>query len=160
MVFEDLSDEHSIPHAHLSDRKLEVFRLLVAGKRVNEIADQLIISNKTVSSHKKRLMEKNAFLQHGGFNALRRSAQIVRRGQSGLTAFGKLKLSLGPRLLPVTIACFRVSYPAKMPPSLNLVLHNKPQFGVLYPSTTGKIASLKICRIATLHVVGSNEEFE
>lgn len=61
MVFEDLSDEHSIPHAHLSDRKLEVFRLLVAGKRVNEIADQLIISNKTVSSHKKRLMEKMHF---------------------------------------------------------------------------------------------------
>lgn len=61
MVFEGLSDEHSIPHAHLSDRELEVFRLLVAGKGVNEIADQLIISNKTVSSHKKRLMEKMHF---------------------------------------------------------------------------------------------------
>lgn len=61
MVFEGLSEEHSIPHAHLSDRELEVFRLLVAGKGVNEIADQLIISNKTVSSHKKRLMEKMHF---------------------------------------------------------------------------------------------------
>lgn len=61
MVFEGLSEEHSIPHTHLSDRELEVFRLLVAGKGVNEIADQLIISNKTVSSHKKRLMEKMHF---------------------------------------------------------------------------------------------------
>jgi len=30
----------------------------VAGKRVNEIAEQLIISNKTVSTHKLHLMEK------------------------------------------------------------------------------------------------------
>lgn len=42
----------------LSTRELEVFSLLVAGKRVNEIADQLIISNKTVSTHKLNLMEK------------------------------------------------------------------------------------------------------
>lgn len=61
MVFEGLSNEQSVPHAHLSDRELEVFRLLVVGKGVNEIADQLIISNKTVSSHKKRLMEKMHF---------------------------------------------------------------------------------------------------
>lgn len=45
-------------HALLSDREFEVFRLLVAGKRVNEIADQLAISNKTVSTHKQHLMEK------------------------------------------------------------------------------------------------------
>lgn len=42
----------------LSDRELEVFRLLVAGKGVNDIAEQLCISNKTVSTHKTRLMEK------------------------------------------------------------------------------------------------------
>jgi len=46
------------PHALLSDRELEVFRLLAAGKGVNEIAEQLCISNKTVSTHKTRLMEK------------------------------------------------------------------------------------------------------
>lgn len=46
------------PHTLLSDRELEVFRLLAAGKGVNEIAEQLCISNKTVSTHKTRLMEK------------------------------------------------------------------------------------------------------
>lgn len=46
------------PHALLSNREFEVFRMLVAGKRVNEIADQLAISNKTVSTHKLHLMEK------------------------------------------------------------------------------------------------------
>lgn len=45
-------------HAALSDREHEVFRLLVSGKSVNEIADELSISNKTVSTHKMRLMEK------------------------------------------------------------------------------------------------------
>ncbi len=45
-------------HMSLSDRELEVFRLLVAGKGINDIAGQLCISNKTVSTHKTRLMEK------------------------------------------------------------------------------------------------------
>jgi DNA-binding NarL/FixJ family response regulator len=45
-------------HTHLSDRELEVFRLLVGGHGVNDIAGQLCISNKTVSTHKTRLMEK------------------------------------------------------------------------------------------------------
>lgn len=46
------------PHASLSNREFEVFRLLVAGKRVHEIANLLAISNKTVSTHKLHLMEK------------------------------------------------------------------------------------------------------
>lgn len=45
-------------HNMLSDREYDVFRMLVAGKRVNEIAEQLSISNKTVSTHKLHLMEK------------------------------------------------------------------------------------------------------
>jgi DNA-binding NarL/FixJ family response regulator len=52
-----LPDQREL-HAQLSGRELEVFHLLVMGKRVNEIADQLIISNKTVSTHKLNLMEK------------------------------------------------------------------------------------------------------
>lgn len=47
-----------LPHARLSDREFDVFRLLTAGHSSNEIADQLAISNKTVSTHKTRLMEK------------------------------------------------------------------------------------------------------
>jgi DNA-binding NarL/FixJ family response regulator len=46
------------PHSLLSNREFEVFGLLISGKSVNEIATQLAISNKTVSTHKVRLMEK------------------------------------------------------------------------------------------------------
>ena len=52
------STKLQLPHASLSDRELDVFRLLVAGMGVNEIAAKLCISHKTVSTHKARLMEK------------------------------------------------------------------------------------------------------
>jgi DNA-binding NarL/FixJ family response regulator len=46
------------PHEHLTDRELQIFTLLARGTSVNDIAEQLAISNKTVSTHKARLMEK------------------------------------------------------------------------------------------------------
>jgi len=46
------------PHASLSDREYQVFRLLVAGESVTHIAARLNLSVKTVSTHKARLMEK------------------------------------------------------------------------------------------------------
>ena len=61
MVLTGLLSEKSELHDKLSNRELEVFSLLVAGKRINEIADILVISNKTASSHKKNLMEKMHF---------------------------------------------------------------------------------------------------
>lgn len=58
MVFDVSTSGSQLPHSLLSDRELEVLRLLITGKSVNDIADQLCISNKTVSTHKTRLMEK------------------------------------------------------------------------------------------------------
>jgi DNA-binding NarL/FixJ family response regulator len=58
LVFDMSLGSERLPHTLLSDRELEVFRLLVSGMGVNEIAGQLCISNKTVSTHKTRLMEK------------------------------------------------------------------------------------------------------
>lgn len=58
LVFDVSLGSDRLPHQALSDRELEVFRLLVAGQGVNEIAEQLCISNKTVSTHKTRLLEK------------------------------------------------------------------------------------------------------
>jgi len=46
------------PHASLSDREYQVFRMLVSGKAVGEIAAALNLSVKTVSTHKARLMQK------------------------------------------------------------------------------------------------------
>ena len=58
MVFDVTSSDPRAPHSLLSERELEVLRLLIEGRGGNEIAAQLFISNKTVSSHKVRLMEK------------------------------------------------------------------------------------------------------
>lgn len=58
MAFDALLPEQRAPHVLLSSREYEVFSLLVQGKRVNEIADHLNISNKTVSTHKLNLMVK------------------------------------------------------------------------------------------------------
>lgn len=58
MVFDVSSSAQRPPHSLLSGRELEVFRLLTTGQGVNDIATQLAISNKTVSTHKVRLMEK------------------------------------------------------------------------------------------------------
>lgn len=47
-----------LPHTKLSDREYQVFHLLVLGRTVSEIAAQISLSVKTVSTHKARLMEK------------------------------------------------------------------------------------------------------
>lgn len=49
------------PHETLSDRELEVFLLLAAGKAVSEIAADLNLSVKTVSTHRARILEKTGF---------------------------------------------------------------------------------------------------
>jgi DNA-binding NarL/FixJ family response regulator len=46
------------PHASLSDREFQVFQLLVAGMSVSDIATNLNLSVKTVSTHKARILEK------------------------------------------------------------------------------------------------------
>ena len=48
----------ALPHESLSDREFEVFRMLVAGEGVSEIAGKLNLSVKTVSTHKANLMQK------------------------------------------------------------------------------------------------------
>ena len=48
----------ALPHNALSSREFDVFKCLVKGLGVNDIAEQLNISNKTVSTHKARLLEK------------------------------------------------------------------------------------------------------
>jgi DNA-binding NarL/FixJ family response regulator len=47
-----------LPHESLSDREFEVFRLLVTGQAVSDIAHKLNLSVKTVSTHKANLMQK------------------------------------------------------------------------------------------------------
>ena len=46
------------PHRSLSDREFEVFQLLVNGRSISDIAAQLHLSVKTVSTHKTRILQK------------------------------------------------------------------------------------------------------
>lgn len=58
MAYDLRADRGDQPHQTLSDREDEVFRLLVAGRSVSEIAARLSVSAKTVSTHKMRILEK------------------------------------------------------------------------------------------------------
>lgn len=54
-----LRQPHDGPrHEALSNRELEVYRHIVAGRRLTDIAHALHLSIKTVSTHKARIMEK------------------------------------------------------------------------------------------------------
>ena len=48
----------SEPHEHLSNREYQVMERLVAGAGVSEIADEMNLSVKTISTYRKRLLEK------------------------------------------------------------------------------------------------------
>lgn len=55
----DLSEDSlKLPHQHLSDRELEVLLLLASGKRLTEIAQQLSLNVKTISTYHTRILEK------------------------------------------------------------------------------------------------------
>jgi DNA-binding NarL/FixJ family response regulator len=58
ILYDTTFKEQAKPHVHLSSREFEVFRMLVAGSSINEIAEKLLLSNKTVSTYKSRIMEK------------------------------------------------------------------------------------------------------
>lgn len=51
-------------HECLTSREFHVMRQLAAGYSINDIAHQLSLSSKTVSTHKARLMEKMGFLSN------------------------------------------------------------------------------------------------
>ncbi|MGH8635447.1 MAG: response regulator [Burkholderiales bacterium] len=46
------------PHTRLSDREFQVFQKVAAGRSVTEIAHELSLSVKTVSTHKTRILQK------------------------------------------------------------------------------------------------------
>ncbi len=53
-----LTSEGMAPHERLSDREMEVLRLLATGKTVSQIAEQLFLSPKTVSTYRQRILSK------------------------------------------------------------------------------------------------------
>ena len=51
-------DADTPPHQRLSDREFEVMRMLAAGRSVGQVADQLSLSVKTISTYRARILEK------------------------------------------------------------------------------------------------------
>jgi DNA-binding NarL/FixJ family response regulator len=51
-------DASSVPHERLSDREFEVLKMLASGKTVSQVALELSLSVKTVSTHRVRLLKK------------------------------------------------------------------------------------------------------
>jgi len=52
---DQLSDQ---PHLRLTDREMQIFNLILTGAKLTEIGEQILLSVKTVSTYKTRIMEK------------------------------------------------------------------------------------------------------
>jgi len=55
---ETMRGADTLPHTLLSDREFQVFSMIVQGKTVTDIASQLSLSVKTISTHKTHVLEK------------------------------------------------------------------------------------------------------
>ena len=69
LVFDQDDAGDELPHHELSDREYEVLRFIASGNSVSEIAEQLNLSVKTISTYRSRILEKmkmkhNAELTH------------------------------------------------------------------------------------------------
>ena len=51
-------DAQENPHERLSDREFQVMRMIVSGESLKEIAEELALSDKTVSTYRARILEK------------------------------------------------------------------------------------------------------
>jgi two-component system invasion response regulator UvrY len=58
MLFSFDSDAEKPLHETLSDREYQVMRMIASGKTLKEIADELALSVKTVSTYKSRILDK------------------------------------------------------------------------------------------------------
>lgn len=61
IVFYEYTQAGEVLHERLTSREMQIMLMLSRGDGVNDIAKTLAISNKTVSTHKSRLMEKMMF---------------------------------------------------------------------------------------------------
>lgn len=58
LALKHLVDEHDTPFDSLSERELQVMLMITKGMKVQEIADRLCLSPKTVNSYRYRIFEK------------------------------------------------------------------------------------------------------
>jgi DNA-binding NarL/FixJ family response regulator len=61
LVLDSSSATEGPVHGRLSDREFEVLRMIVAGRSITDIANELKLSVKTISTHKARILGKMEF---------------------------------------------------------------------------------------------------
>ncbi len=65
------------PHQSLSNREFQIFRMLAGGQSVNDVAHALSLSANTVSTHKRRLMDKLGIDNNAGLVRYAVSHQLI-----------------------------------------------------------------------------------
>jgi DNA-binding NarL/FixJ family response regulator len=58
LAFDVAGDSAESPHATLSDREYQVMCLIASGKTVKQIGEELALSIKTISTYRRRILEK------------------------------------------------------------------------------------------------------
>jgi DNA-binding NarL/FixJ family response regulator len=88
LAYDRMPASSKLPHEQLSDREYEVFKLLVSGRTLTEIANDLSLSIKTVSTHKARILEKMELTKTSDiyFYAMRHGLVDVSAGLPGSPA--------------------------------------------------------------------------
>jgi DNA-binding NarL/FixJ family response regulator len=61
------SDPNKSPHQMLSDREYQVMMMIASGKTVSEIADELVLSVKTISTNRHRALQKMGMKNNAEF---------------------------------------------------------------------------------------------
>jgi DNA-binding NarL/FixJ family response regulator len=77
-----------LPMDRLTDRELEVFRMIGDGESVKEIADKLFLSQKTVQAHREHIKEKLNFKSSAELLrfAIQNSPDALRPARAGVAA--------------------------------------------------------------------------
>jgi len=58
LAFNVDTDSQKLPHELLTDREFQVFCLIASGKKLKEIAEELVLGITTISTHRGNLLEK------------------------------------------------------------------------------------------------------
>jgi two-component system invasion response regulator UvrY len=78
LLVNGLDEEQDKPmHARLSEREFQIFCKLAAGQSVSDIADELCISVKTVSTYRSRILDKMNFSTNADLTAYALRNEII-----------------------------------------------------------------------------------
>ena len=77
LIKTDNHNTHTTEHEQLSDREIEVLKLLASGLANKEIADKLFISVHTVVSHRKNITQKTGIKSQAGLTIYAISNKII-----------------------------------------------------------------------------------